>query len=444
MKKTLLRVTFCIAAGMLPSFAFARNYYVDPASGDMSNPGTAGEPWSTLEAVFAAGKTFVAGDTITCRNGFHGSLAISGDPGDGAVTIQAEIGQTPRLKNLIFSNASHWIVSGLDLSPMNAGPRFDKRPIVNIGRDCSFITIDRCYIYHAVDVDGWKAADFNERMGTGIDCKGADCTFTRNHIKNTRYSLAVKPTAVRATARHNLIEYILEDGIRCLADDGLYEYNTLRDWYGVTRRDHDDGFQSWSEGPGKGTVYRNTIRGNLIINLTDPDNPFPGKKSMGSYASDGIGLFDGMYEGWVIENNVIMNDNGHGIALFGGVNCRVSNNTVIKNPYRLNDDFPWITITRHKNGTPGSGNILNNNLSSIAPIEKFAIAPGVLQSGNRFVGADNAAYFVDYAHRDLHLKAGSPAIDAGSTADAPAIDIDRDARSVPYDVGAYEYVGGDR
>lgn len=439
MKEILSRATFCIAAGLLSSFAFARNYYVDPEVGNMNNPGTVGEPWSTLEAVFATGKNFAVGDTIHCRNGFHGSPVITGDPGNGAVTILAESGHMPRLKGLVFSNASHWIVSGLDLSPMNAGPGFDKRPIVIIGRDCRFITIDRCTIYHAMDITGWLASNFNERMGTGIDCKGADCTFTRNHIKNTRYSIAVKPTAVRATARYNLIEYILEDGIRCLADDGLYEYNTLRDWYGVTRRDHDDGFQSWTDGPGKGVIYRNTIRGNLIINLTDPENPFPGKKSMGAYASDGIGLFDGMYDGWVIENNVIINDNGHGIALFGGVNCRVSNNTVIKNPHRLNDDFPWITITRHKNGTLGSGNLLINNLSSIAPIDRFAIAPGVMQSGNQFVGADTDAYFVDYAHRDLHLKAGSPAIDAGTRDNAPAIDFDRRARSVPYDVGAYEY-----
>ncbi len=117
---------------------------------------------------------------------------------------------------------------------------------------------------------------------------------------------------------------------------------------------------------------------------------------------------------------------------------------MIKNPHRLNDDFPWITITRHKNGAPGSGNILNNNLSSIAPINTFSIAPGVVQSGNQFVGTATEVYFVDYAHRDLHLKAGSPAIDAGTADNAPAIDIDRVARSVPYDVGAYEFQAAPR
>src|SRR5690606_15427910 len=39
-------------------------YYVDPTNGSMSNPGTSAQPWSTLEDVFDAGKTFNAGDII--------------------------------------------------------------------------------------------------------------------------------------------------------------------------------------------------------------------------------------------------------------------------------------------------------------------------------------------------------------------------------------------
>ncbi|MBP8256136.1 MAG: hypothetical protein KAX37_02340, partial [Opitutaceae bacterium] len=52
MKKTLLRTSFCIAAGMLSSFAIARSYRVDPVVGNMNNPGTASETWSTWLAAF--------------------------------------------------------------------------------------------------------------------------------------------------------------------------------------------------------------------------------------------------------------------------------------------------------------------------------------------------------------------------------------------------------
>jgi hypothetical protein len=49
--------------------------------------------------------------------------------------------------------------------------------------------------------------------------------------------------------------------------------------------------------------------------------------------------------------------------------------------------------------------------------------------------------FVDSGHSDLHLRAGSPAIDAASTKDAPKTDLDGAPRPVgrAADMGAYEY-----
>jgi hypothetical protein len=42
--------------------------------------------------------------------------------------------------------------------------------------------------------------------------------------------------------------------------------------------------------------------------------------------------------------------------------------------------------------------------------------------------------------RDVHLKAGSPCIGAGTCAGAPAIDFDGDARGAQCDIGADELV----
>jgi len=47
-------------------------------------------------------------------------------------------------------------------------------------------------------------------------------------------------------------------------------------------------------------------------------------------------------------------------------------------------------------------------------------------------------YFADCDNYDFHLKAGSPAIDAGTTTDAPKLDTDRQLRVEPFDVGADE------
>src|SRR5688572_26147508 len=55
-----------LAASVLALCSFtvthAATYYVDPAAANMSNAGSSTAPWSTLEAVFTANKTFAGGD----------------------------------------------------------------------------------------------------------------------------------------------------------------------------------------------------------------------------------------------------------------------------------------------------------------------------------------------------------------------------------------------
>ncbi|MFQ5800006.1 MAG: choice-of-anchor Q domain-containing protein [Bacteroidota bacterium] len=63
------------------------------------------------------------------------------------------------------------------------------------------------------------------------------------------------------------------------------------------------------------------------------------------------------------------------------------------------------------------------------------------QDQHSFVCSDaNSQLFEDLANRDLHLKAGSMAIDAGTSENAPS--VDRDGVSRPqgagFDIGAYE------
>jgi hypothetical protein len=49
--------------------------------------------------------------------------------------------------------------------------------------------------------------------------------------------------------------------------------------------------------------------------------------------------------------------------------------------------------------------------------------------------------FVDAADGDYHLQTGSPCIDAGTSAGAPAVDIENTARDAKPDMGAYEWTG---
>ena len=194
---------------------------------------------------------------------------------------------------------------------------------------------------------------------------------------------------------------------------------------------HDDGFQSWSlgdNGVGTGVVYGMVLRGNTIINYEDKNQPFRG-------TLQGIGCFDGMFEDWRIENNVIITDHWHGITLSGATNCTIINNTVVD----INDTTPgppWIRIGDHKNGTQSTGCLVRNNLTTALNISSV----GVVQDHNSIV-RNHDDHFVNYRKNDLRLKAGCSAIDSGSAVSAPAFDRDKNPRpfGTGVDIGAYEW-----
>jgi parallel beta-helix repeat protein len=201
---------------------------------------------------------------------------------------------------------------------------------------------------------------------------------------------------------------------------------------------HDDGFQSWSVGPGgvgTGVVRGTVLRGNRILNYEDPNQPHRG-------TLQAIGCFDGFFEDWIIENNEILTDHWHGITLSGARNCRIVNNTVV-DLNATSPGPPWIRISQHKDGTASTGNVIRNNLATDYSVD----AAAAIQDHNLEI-RDYSACFQDYAQRDLRLREGCPAIDAGSAEAAPSTDaaglprpLDGDGDGeAGWDMGAHEYV----
>jgi len=232
----------------------------------------------------------------------------------------------------------------------------------------------------------------------------------------------------------NVVENFSGDGMRGLGDYTVFSHNTVMNCYDVNAN-HDDGFQSWSVGAdgtvGTGTVTGVVLRGNTIINYTDPNQKLRG-------AMQGIGMFGGTYVNWVIENNVIIVDHWHGITLLGAKGCRVVNNTVI-DLNSVKPGPPWIQIDAHPDGTAPSGCTVRNNLVT----DLNSASTGVTEDHNITIKMTAlGTYFVDAAKNDLHLKAGCPAVDKGSATQAPKTDHDGVPRpqGTAVDVGAYEWV----
>ena len=319
---------------------------------------------------------------------------------------------------------------GVDIKPRYSSGA-DGTDAVNL--DGNFLTIENSIINYSDDISGWTDSDWLARAGNGIVMDGANLNILDNTITVVDHGIAC--IASNSIVSGNLIANFRGDGIRGLGDDVIYEYNIIKNSFDVDDN-HDDGFQSWSYGPGgvgTGVVKNVVLRGNTIINYEDPNQPYRGNMQ-------GVGLFDGMFENWLVENNLVITEHWHGISFYGAIGCKIINNIVIDNNNEPEPD-PWIMVNNHKNGTPSSGVIVRNNIAT-----DYSLTGGFTEDHNIEITMNNAStYFVNPSGGigDYHLINTSPAVDAGSGNGAPNIDKDGVARPQgnEFDVGCYEFTG---
>lgn len=445
---------------LLPGRASAAEFFVDPVHGDADNDGSSASPWKSLQDVidrglietrtwddfpYREGRVLVpkntgapvrGGDTIVLRAGYHGDLVIVGHYNARNIQVVAQKGHDPRFRSILVRAGSHWVFRGLHVG-LDYAP--DREPTVMIKveshnhhgpvRD---VTIEECRLQSIGDSSGWSAEDWNRFAGDGIEAHGERMTIRGNVLRNVDFGISVD--ASDSLVERNLIENFSGDGMRGFGTRTVFQYNTIKNCYDVNDN-HDDGFQSWSSGPGgvgTGEVVGIVLRGNTIINNEDPNQPHRG-------TLQGIGCFDGNYVDWVIENNVVIVDHWHGISFLGLHGSRIVNNTVID--ARAGGPGPAaILVAPHKNGSPSRGNLVRNNLTTALNIE----GRGAKADHNR-IARNPAKLFVDVKRHDLRLRKGTPAIDAGAADGAPTIDRDEVPRpwGARHDLGAYEYHEGE-
>ncbi len=434
--------------------AEAATFYVDPVNGSSTGDGSAAKPWRTLEEVFSQnriesryadgsvrnnGAPVQAGDTIVLRSGYHGDISVSSYYNTGLITVIAEEGHRPTLRRLSVSGFKNWRFSGLEIST-ELSPTFAKLTLVSIGGTSSYVTVDNCLVYCVADVAGFTAQQWLDKTSNGISV-GVDCRNVQiidNVVRNTAF--AINLSGIDLLVRGNQIINYRGDGVRALNDNQTVEYNVIKNCYKVDAN-HDDGIQVFKHNVSQGLIRNMVLRGNTILDHEDFSQPL-------ASSPQGIGIFEGPHENFRIENNLVVTNHWHGITLYWGQGCTIINNTVVNPKYisGASNMNTWIEIGRAKSIYGGENSTDCRIANNMAHSFRTAGNTNLTFENNLTVTRTNyTGIFSNFAAGDYTLKADSPAIDAGSSTDAPPLDILKNPRPTGerWDIGCYEVVGPD-
>jgi hypothetical protein len=413
-------------------------YYVDqsnPSATD-TGPGSAAVPWrSILHAV----KTAKAGETVLIRRGTYSES----ESGRVAVTNSGSAG-----KPITFA----------------AYPG-DERQVVISG--ATFRIAGKSYItVRGLKVTG--VTNSSSPRGFSIEGPGTDITLSGNETYDT-YSSGIGVWGVSwstdPTDYRHLFNIVVESNLVRRACNGGYDEcitvangvnnivvrnnevtesgNTASGGEGIDFKEGVFGGQlagnfvhdivkvaiymdAGGVGIGPGGIANIDISGNVVRNITNGGGIELGDEGRGNLSN--IRAFNNVVEG-VSGNGLLIyaHPSGSGTA----TNLTLMNNTAYNNrSYGVRIDWP---------STRASGILARNNLGYLNGYGDWSLAGGSSATADHNLwGTD--PLFVDPVASDFRLRAGSPAVDAGSATGAPAVDFAGAPRpqGAGFDIGAFE------
>ncbi|HVU51406.1 MAG TPA: right-handed parallel beta-helix repeat-containing protein, partial [Polyangia bacterium] len=418
MTRARLTVAGALALALAPAAARAAAYSVTPAGSD-ANPGTAAQPWKTLQH---AADNVAAGDTVTVEAGTYTGFSLCWDkPQDGQpdspITFSAKPGVVINAKNAHTDD-------GIDLE------------------GCSYIVVE------GFEVTGMPRAGIRSVSGAanaiGVVIRGNDChdnqvwgIFT-SHVD----SLVIEGNRATGSATQHGV-YVSN---ACV--NPVVRGNELAGNAGAGLHMNGDASQG-----GSGVITGALVEKNVIH-----DN--------GAMGGSGINC-DGVQSSR-IRNNLIYAEHASGISLYQGDAAQPStDNVVVNNTVIVAADGRWaLNVQNGSTGNRAENNILLDLNPSHGSIDIDAASGAAFTSDynvvmDRFTPdgdavvtlaawqtttkqdahsliATPAALFVSAAGNDYHLSATSPALGAGTATDAPADDLEGHSRAGGVDIGAYE------
>ncbi len=437
-------------------------YYVSPEGSD-SNPGSSDAPWATPGY---GSKQLQPGDTMVILGGMY-SLSEYGEdmitpPGGSTgawTTIQGEEGNRPVLAGsddlfsaIDISNTSYLRIENLEITS-DDGADF-REGISGVDGPVEHVVLEDLYIHHidegAVDlgdVDDLQVLDctmsycgFGCLMGPegeeggwrNVVIDGCTLSYSGHYYQggpgpgpyDRPDGLGIEASSGPIEIRNTLCEHNLGDGLDSkAANTYIHECvvannscDGIKLWQGGSRVEntlvYGTGDGEGGESPWAGLVVDSENPGDRFefVNVTVHDNP--SREAYPAYFGyDSTAPFE------VLMRNTII-CGGYGSVYFGDSIDLTCDHNIF---YNAGDE----------------GQVYANGRDySAAELEAGALGEGNLSRDPMFLSPAWGE------SGDYHLRAGSPAIDAGSSEDAPTRDLDGNPRNTDgaCDIGAYEYM----
>lgn len=472
-------------------------FYLDPVNGSINGDGSEANPWSSLQEVVEnnlietykhstnndstsplvplnEGAPIKGGDKLILKDGYHGQLEINNLYFNDWLTIEAAPNEKPTLarlhlngliKNVYLKNLN--IIRDSYLGVENywqaSEMQRNSRSLLYIASHDFYGKAAEIKVFGLIakvseDVVSWSRQDWEDRYADGARLGAAkNIEIVSSRFENVGFGAVADYFANNTTIFNSVFKNYCRDGIRLTAHNFHFENNLVTGVVNINISSdnsvnfHYDAFQTFSRdendpqsGTGNGIIKNAVIRGNSFIGKSDLplDNGFLVNQDV-----QGIGGFDGFFDNFVIENNVVSVNHHHGITLLGATNTIITNNTVIDSD-PTDNLYPWIRINNHKNGSPSKDCTLANN---IATQGVYVEGDNVVETNNHILGSGNQSdiysLFTDPDTFDFHLLNNSTVdesiIDAGTMFDnlhSSKTDKDGKARTANPDLGAYERV----
>ncbi|HEY6929941.1 MAG TPA: right-handed parallel beta-helix repeat-containing protein [Thermoanaerobaculia bacterium] len=403
------------AAASLGAARAATTYYVSPSGSD-GNPGTSVSPFRQIRKGIAVG---TAGDTVLVADGSYlgFDLSITGTP-SAPFTIKATgsaanvLPTTDRSDNrdtihILFS--SYVVVDGLTSFNANrAAVRIDQADHVTV-----------------------RNGVFGNNATWGIFTDFSDDLLLENnecYASGTQHGIYVSNSGDRPVVRGNRVHDNAGCGIQLNADlsqggDGLITGAVI------------ENNLAWNNGAAGGAainldgVQSSIVRNNLLYN-----NHASG---IACFQIDGAAGPTGMS---ILNNTVDMASNGRWALLIKsstGPNVVRNNILYDQNAGRGGIDYGDATDVANTDSDYNIMDAVTPDDSTRVTLANWQLAGHEPHS----FSATPAVLFVNEAGADYHLKAGSPAIDAGQIQASVPTDLEGRARPIgpAYDIGCYEF-----